>query len=883
LAATRVHILAKELGVQSKAIVEKCQAEGLDMVVNHMSVISAGLAATITEWFSEGEHTTTAIESSKPVDLKKVRVKRKKTTDSADVSAEETEEISSVAELPEQAETSEESQSLEAPVSQPESESVIAEPETMMVQDSPAFLSDQPDRPVGVHFVVPQQRPEDVVPAGPMLGKPAPVKLSGPKVIRVESPDVVRPGSRAKPRPVMTTTTTERPRFKGPTTTPLMPKAAEPVVVGKGKKIKSKVADVDTDAHKGKKKLRDKDRAERLARIEAADGGIFRGRPSRKIASKKASEMVSEHKRAEKITVTEPITVKDLGLAMGAKVSDIITKLFKQGLMATANQIIPIDIAEMIALEFGVELVIEQKLSAENEIEKAFADRPRNNLVKRATVVTMLGHVDHGKTSLLDRIRQAKVAQGEAGGITQHIGAYQVEWGGKRVTFLDTPGHAAFTAMRARGANMTDVVVLVVAADDGVMPQTIEAIHHAKAAGVTIIVALNKIDLPGVDVNRIYGQLAEHDLVPTEWGGKTEVVKTSATTGEGIEELLEYFDYTSELLDLKADPTIPATGWVVEAKMTQGQGPVATLLVKEGELNKGDIVLVGQAYGRVRTIRDSKGKNINKAISSMPVEVSGLNAVPQAGDKFYCLDDINKAKQAAEQNEQIQREKSLYQRQRITLDNLFNQIEAGKIKELNLVLKADVQGSVDVLLKYLNELSTDEVKIKILHAAVGGINEGDVILAKASSAIIIGFNVVSDDYVRRLADEEGVDIRLYTIIYRITEDLKKAMSGLLEPEEKIELLGRLVVRNTFKVTGVGTIAGSYVTSGIVKRSAKIRLIRDSIIIKDSCTIESLKHFKDDAREVRAGFECGIKIANFDDVKIDDVIEAFEIVKVARTI
>lgn len=878
MAATKVHILAKELGVQSKAIVEKCQAEGLDMVTNHMSVISAGLAATITEWFSEGEHTT-AVESAKPVDFKKVRVKRKKAADTADAIVEEAEEISSETESLVQTESSEEPQPLQEPVSQ--SKSVDAEAGTA-VEGSPAALSDQPDRPVGVHFEVPQQRLEDVVPAGPMLGKPAPVRLSGPKVIRVEEPDIVRPIGRGKPRPAATTT--ERPRFnKGPTTTPLIPKAPEPAVVGKGKKLKSKVVETEADAHKGKKKLRDRDREERLAKLEAAEGGIFRGRPSRKIASKKASDTVSEHKRSEKITVTEPITVKDLALAMGTKVSDVITKLFKQGFMATANQIIPVGIAETVAIDFGVELVIEQKLSAENEIEKAFAERLRNNLVKRATVVTMLGHVDHGKTSLLDRIRQAKVAQGEAGGITQHIGAYQVEWGGKRVTFLDTPGHAAFTAMRARGANMTDVVVLVVAADDGVMPQTVEAIHHAKAAGVTIIVALNKIDLPGVDVNRIYGQLAEHDLVPAEWGGKTEVVKTSAVTGEGIEELLEYFDYTSELLDLKADSTIPATGWVVEAKMTQGQGPVATLLVKEGQLNKGDIVLVGQAYGRVRTIRDSKGKNINKAISSMPVEVSGLNAVPQAGDKFYCLDDINKAKQAAEQNEQIQREKSLYQRQRITLDNLFNQIEAGKIKELNLVLKADVQGSVDVLLKYLNELSTDEVKIKILHAAVGGINEGDVILAKASSAIIIGFNVVSDDYVRRLADEEGVDIRLYTIIYRITEDLKKAMSGLLEPEEKIELLGRLVVRNTFKVTGVGTIAGSYVTSGVVKRSAKIRLIRDSIIIKDSCTIESLKHFKDDAREVRAGFECGIKIANFDDVKIDDVIEAFEIVKVARTI
>jgi translation initiation factor IF-2 len=495
----------------------------------------------------------------------------------------------------------------------------------------------------------------------------------------------------------------------------------------------------------------------------------------------------------------------------------------------------------------------------------------------------MLGHVDHGKTSLLDRIRQSKVAQGEAGGITQHIGAYQIEWSDKKVTFLDTPGHEAFTAMRARGANMTDVVVLVVAADDGLMPQTIEAINHAKAADVKIIVALNKIDLQGVDVNRIYGQLSEHKLVPTEWGGDVEVVKTSAITGQGVDELLEYLDYTAELLELKADNTIPAMGWVVEAKMTPSQGPVATLLLKEGYLKKGDIVLAGESYGRIRSMKNSFGKSINNAISAMPVEISGLNNVPQAGDYFYCLDDINKAKAAAEEKMQKAREKSLIKRQHITLDNLFSQIAAGSIKELNVIVRADVQGSVDVLVKYLTDLSTDEVRVKILQAAPGGVTEGDVILAKASDAIIIGFNVVADDFVRRLADEEGVDMRFYTVIYRITEDLKKAMSGLLEPEEQEKQLGRLVVRNTFKVTGVGTIAGCFVSSGVVNRNAKIRLIRNNIIIKNNAEVDSLKHFKEDVREVKSGFECGIKIVGYDDVKVDDVIEAYEVVKVARSI
>ncbi len=869
MAVTRVHILAKELGVKSKAIVEKCQAEGLDVIQNHMSTVSAGLAATIKEWFSGDQSHSTAIETAEPVDLKKVRVKKTKVeqaqgdTQQSQESQEEqaTEEVPSVIE--------EVSPTLEQ------------EPETEETPDQKLEEKEEKEiKPVGEMFERPKMRPEDVVPAGPKLEKPQPVKLTGPKVIRVEEAEDVRvpkksnkpkPKSRPIPRPVAS------PRdFNAPITEPLMPDVGK----GKGKKGKKGKKGIDeAEEARGKKKLRDQDIAERKARLAAAGGGIFRTRPSRKIASKK--EETAEHKRPETATIIEPITVKDLSSAIAVKTSDIITALIKQGTMATANQIIPIDVAELVSLEFGVELHVEQKVSKEDEIEKQFEQRSRDNLTKRATVVTMLGHVDHGKTSLLDRIRESKVTEGEAGGITQHIGAYQIEWSGKKVTFLDTPGHEAFTAMRARGANMTDVVVLVIAADDGVMPQTVEAIHHAKAAEVKIIVALNKIDIPGVDINKVYGQLSEHKLVPTEWGGDTEVVKTSAISGEGIDDLLEYLDYTSELLELKADSTIPATGWVVEAKMTQGQGPVATILLKEGCLNKGDIVLAGQAYGRIRTMRDGTGKTVNKAISAMPVEISGLNTVPQAGDKFYCLEDINKAKQAAEQQAHTVREKSLSQRQVVTLDNLFSQIEAGKVKELNLILKADVQGSVDVLIKYLSELNTDEVKVRILHAAVGGINEGDVILAKASEAIIIGFNVVADEYVRKLAEEEGVDVRLYTIIYRITEDLKKAMAGLLDPEEKIEQLGRLVVRNTFKVTGVGQIAGCYVSSGIVKRNAKVRLIRDNIIIKDSGQIQSLKHFKDDVKEVRAGFECGIKIENYDDIKMDDVIEAYEIVKIKR--
>jgi len=451
------------------------------------------------------------------------------------------------------------------------------------------------------------------------------------------------------------------------------------------------------------------------------------------------------------------------------------------------------------------------------------------------------------------------------------------------VTFLDTPGHEAFTALRARGANMTDIVVLVVAADDGVMPQTIEAIRHAKAAGVQIIVALNKIDLPGMDIHRVYGQLAEHELTPSEWGGNTEIVKTSATTGQGIEELIEHLDYIAELKDFKADPTLDGTGWIIEAKMTQSQGAVATLLIHEGSIEKGDIVVCGSAYGRIRTLTDSRGRSVKKAGPAMPVEISGLDEVPQAGDRFYKLTDINQAKQAADENKHLMREESLAKRSLITLDNLFSQIEAGNVKELNLIVKADVQGSVEVLQKYLGDLSTPEVRVKILHAAVGGITEGDVILAEASRAIVIGFNAVPDEHVRQIADSKGVDVRLYNIIYRITEDLRAAMVGMLEPEIQEKTLGRLVVRQTFKVSSIGTIAGCYVTSGQVNRDSKLRLIRNNIVVKDKCSIESLKHLKDDVKEVKMGFECGVKIANFDDIKVDDVLEAYEMIKVARTL
>ncbi|MCJ7729772.1 MAG: translation initiation factor IF-2 [Sedimentisphaerales bacterium] len=829
-------------------------------VKNHMSVISAGLAATIREWFSEGSNITT-VEMAEKVDLSKVRIKKKTAKECPPKKTKEKKE----AELTEAA-------------AEPATEVAVAtEEKTTIIKPHKA---EKPEKP----------KPEPIVPAGPMLEKPEPAQLSGPQIVRVEAPEPLEHPPRSKPKA----------KYGAPVTEPLFPDELDEkrltTTAAKGKKgtpIRRderthgrKRYDPDTEVEKrlrfaGQRRL--KDLEERRARLDAAGGERIRLRPVRKITSKSTTQAAVTAARPAKVTISEPITVKDLAVALAAKSPEIITKLMKQGIMATANQTIGSDVAELLALDFGTELVVEHRKNLQEQIQSEFDRRERKNLQKRPVVATMLGHVDHGKTSLLDRIRSTHVAASEAGGITQHIGAYQTTIGGHTVTFLDTPGHEAFTAMRARGANMTDVVVLVVAADDGVMPQTIEAIHHAQAANVPVIVALNKIDLPGCNYNRVYSQLAEHELAPAEWGGQTEVVKTSAVTGEGIDALLEHLDYVAELLELKADDTIPAAGWVVEAKMSPQRGPVATLLVKEGRLTKGDVVLAGAAYGRVKTINDSFGQKVKVAISSMPVEITGLSDVPQAGDRFYCLDDINKAKEAAEESKMRSRESSLAKRTQITLDNLFAQIEAGNIKELNIIIKADAQGSVDVLTKYLSELSTDEVKIKILHAAVGGITEGDCLLAEASNAIIIGFNVVTEEHVSKLAEVKGVDIRLYTIIYRITEDLRKSMAGLLEPERQEKTVGRAVVRNTFKVSKVGTVAGCFVSDGLVTKNAKVRLIRDNIVIRDGLSIDSLRHFKDDAREVKAGLECGIKLAKFDDVKIDDVLDFYEIVEVARTL
>lgn len=583
--------------------------------------------------------------------------------------------------------------------------------------------------------------------------------------------------------------------------------------------------------------------------------------------------------------IEPPISVRSLSEAIGVRAADLIRRMMNNfGQMVTINANLDDETAMMLAMEFGVELDVVHARTAEDDLLETLApDDASGQLVPRPPVITILGHVDHGKTSLLDRIRNSNVVKSESGGITQHIGAYQVEHQGQTITFVDTPGHEAFTAMRARGANVTDIVVLVVAADDGVMPQTQEAIAHAKAADVPIVVALNKIDLPNVNLNKIYGELSQQDLAPEEYGGDTPVVKTSALTGQGIPELLEMLGIVAEVrCELMANPDRPASGTCLEASISEGRGVVATVLVQDGTLHVGDVFVCGDGFGRVRALFDDKGRPVNEAGPSMPVEVSGLDAVPTAGEKFGVINDISRAREVAEARRLRSRGVTLGERQAVTLENLYSKMAEQKLKSLNLILKADVQGSLEALTKELEKLENAEVPIRILLKGVGGISESDILLADASQAIVIGFRVAPEDRAISAAEEKKIDIRRYDIIYQVTDEIKKAVEGMLVPEIKEVHLGRAVVRQTFKISKVGTVAGCFVTQGAFDRSAKARIIREGREIYKGA-IEALKRFKDDVKEVREGFECGIKVTNFDDIKTDDVIEAYRVDVIRRTL
>ena len=580
-----------------------------------------------------------------------------------------------------------------------------------------------------------------------------------------------------------------------------------------------------------------------------------------------------------KVSIPDEINVGEFAQRMKRTAADVIKELIKLGVMASISQTIDFDTAAIVAEEMGakveheVHVTIEEKLFDESEDKE-------ENLQPRDPVVVVMGHVDHGKTSLLDAIRKTKVTEGEAGGITQHIGAYRVKVGGKPITFLDTPGHAAFTSMRARGAQVTDIAILVVAADDGIMPQTIEAINHAKAANVPIIVAVNKIDKDGANPERILQQLTEYELVPEEWGGDTIVCNISAKYGQGIENLLEMVLLTAEVADLKANPNRQAKGTVIEAKLDKGRGPVATVLVQNGTLHTGDSIIAGTAVGRVRAMTDDDGRKIKSAGPSVPVEIIGLAEVPGAGDIFYAVDDEKMARQLVEQRKEKEKEERNKAFHKVTLDNLFQSIQEGEMKELNIIVKADVQGSVEAIRASLEKLSNEEVRVKVIHGAVGAINESDVMLAAASGAIIVGFNVRPDRTATDSAAQQGVDMRMYRVIYDCIEEMEQAMKGMLAPKFREAVLGHAEVRTTFRVSGVGTIAGCYVQDGKIQRHAQVRIVRDGIVIHEG-VLSSLKRFKDDVKEVASGYECGCGFENFNDIKEGDVFEAFVMEEIPR--
>ncbi len=607
-------------------------------------------------------------------------------------------------------------------------------------------------------------------------------------------------------------------------------------------------------------------------------------RPGVKVPGKelaRPTKKVVEEPKIKMITIPEMLTLKELADAMKVQPAVIIKKLFLAGKVVTLNQEIDYETAADIAVEFDILCEKEVTVNVIEELIKDTTEDPEDSLVERPPVVCVMGHVDHGKTSLLDAIRNTNVIAREAGGITQHIGAYMVEVNGKKITFLDTPGHEAFTAMRMRGAQSTDIAILVVAADDGVMPQTIEAINHAKAAGVEIIVAVNKIDKPGANVERVKQELTEHELVAEDWGGSHIFVPVSAKSGEGIEELLEMVLLTAEMHELKANPDRNARGLVIEAQLDKGKGPVATVLVQKGTLHVGDTVAAGACYGKVRAMMDDKGRRVKVAGPSTPVEILGLNDVPNAGEVFVVTDTEKEARNYAETFIAEGKKKLLDDtKTKLSLDDLFSQIQAGNVKELNLIIKADVQGSVEAVKQSLVKLSNDEVVVKVIHGGVGTINESDVTLAAASNAIIIGFNVRLDGMAKSTAEQEKVDVRLYRVIYQAIEDVEAAMKGMLDPVFEERILGHAVIRQTFKASNVGTIAGSFVLDGKFVRGCKCRITRDAEQIYDGPLV-SLKRFKDDVKEVATGFECGLVFEKFNDLREDDVIEAYDMVEVAR--
>ena len=645
-----------------------------------------------------------------------------------------------------------------------------------------------------------------------------------------------------------------------------------------------------SDEDINEKKLQDLKQTNSLSTMFSdQDGGMLdyydlstrRGKKNKKKNAKNQKPAESKQKifKLTEITIPETISVKDLAAELKKTSSEVIKKLLGYGIMATINNDIDFDTAYLIAQEFGVTAKKKNVVKEEDILFDESEDKAED-LVPRAPVIVVMGHVDHGKTSLLDAIRSTNVIEGEAGGITQHIGAYQVKVNGRDITFLDTPGHEAFTSMRARGAQITDIAILVVAANDGVMPQTVEAINHAKAANIPIIVAINKIDLPGANIEKVKEELMKYELVPEEWGGDTIYVPISAKTHQNIDQLLEMVLLEADMLDLKVNPHKQAKGAVIEARLDKSKGPIASLLVQRGTLDIGDTIVVGSSIGRIRAMRNYKGQKVKKAGPSMPVEVMGLTEVPVAGETFYEVKDEKMAKHLIERRKRQEREKSINQVNKVTLDNLFSQMEEGKLKQLNLIIKADVQGTVEAVKQSLEKLSNEEVRVKVIHSAVGAVTESDVTLANVSNAIIIAFNVRPVPTAKAEAEKDNVEIKQYSIIYQAIEDVETAMKGMLDPKYVERIIGTAEIRQTFRISSVGTIGGAFVLTGKIERNAGVRVIRDEVVIHEG-KLASLKRFKDDAKEVNKGFECGMQIENYNDIKEGDIIEAFVMDEVKR--
>ncbi len=884
MAKTRVHILAKELGIEVKDFIAQLEKLGIKGKKSQNTLedeeavrIRAALAAPAKPQVVVGEEkvvadrmVTTGDESVGETQAHEKIVERRVRTNVIRRRTSRIEVATQTSSNPEVAEP-------------PVEEAAPAEP--VQPEPSPSELDwvSEPEAPVEVTPPVEAEPVEEARAPAPqepetkqekIESKPAPVVQEPQRGARVLGRIDLKSVSRPAPTP---TPPLRRPQ------PPQTPGAATPGAVSRPAPAAEKDGAVTTEIAKpGKHKKRVVKKQDML---ELRERELRSGRfPKKKRAlpgkEQKKTEITVPKAIKRVIRISEVISVGDIAREMGVKAGEVIKKLMQMGMMTTINQILDADTAALVAGEFdhqieNVAFNAESALEVEHQVEE-----PEGALLPRPPVVTIMGHVDHGKTSLLDAIRSTNVTEREAGGITQHIGAYHVQLDGRGVTFLDTPGHEAFTAMRARGAKVTDIVILVVAADDGVMPQTVEAINHARAAQVPIVVAINKVDKPDANLERVKRGLMEHGLVAEEWGGDAIFVPVSAKTKEGIPHLLEMVLLQADVLELRANPNKLARGTIIEAKLDRGRGPVATVLVKEGTLHVGDAFVCGVCQGRVRAMIDDRGRKIDAAPPAMPVEILGLQGVPQAGDSFVTLTDESKARQIAEYRQSKRRESDLVKTSKVSLEELYSQIKTGDVKELRVVLKADVHGSVEALTDAMNRLSNNEVKLNVIHGSVGGITESDVLLASASNAIVIGFNVRPEVKAANLAAQDGVDVRLYTIIYEVMNDIKAAMEGLLEPTYNEQAHGRVEIREVFTIRGLGGVAGCYVTEGKIQRGSLVRLLRDQRVVHEG-KLASLKRFKDDVREVTAGYECGLALEGFQDVKKGDVIEAYERVVVIR--